>query len=48
MRQLAECRDLKEEQLDPETDLAVVCWLEEADDVLGCARVKPRSLRSTS
>jgi hypothetical protein len=31
-RNLAESRDLDE--LDPETELAIVCWLEEAGDAL--------------
>lgn len=35
MRNLAECRQLDDGQLDPETDLAVVCWLQEAKDLLG-------------
>jgi hypothetical protein len=34
-RNLAECRELTDHDLDPETELALVCWLEEADDVLG-------------
>lgn len=42
MRNLAECRGLRDDQLDPETDLAVVCWLEEVDDLIGA----PRELRS--
>jgi len=35
MRNLAECRNLTERQLDPETELALVCWLQEAADLMG-------------
>ena len=35
MRNLAQCRELTDGQLDPETDLAAVCWLEEARDLVG-------------
>lgn len=47
-RHLVECRDLVESDLDPETELAVVCWLEEAGDVLrrpdlGRSPQRPRS-----
>jgi len=35
MRNLADSRELADSQLDPETDLAVVCFLEEANEVLG-------------
>lgn len=34
-RDLAVSRQLDDAAFDPETELAVVCWLEEADDVLG-------------
>ncbi len=40
MRNLAECRNLTDRQLDPETELALVCWLEEASDLLGTRPVR--------
>jgi hypothetical protein len=42
VRNLAQCRELTDGQLDPETDLAVICWLEEAEDLIGGPR-RPRS-----
>lgn len=38
LRNLAESRELSDHDLDPETDLAVVCWLEEAAGVIGLSR----------
>ena len=38
LRNLVESRDLNEAELDPETELAVVCWLEEAADIMGLPR----------
>lgn len=40
MRNLAECRNLTECQLDPETELALVCWLEEATDLMGSKQAR--------
>ncbi|HOX26941.1 MAG TPA: hypothetical protein PLL30_14100 [Candidatus Krumholzibacteria bacterium] len=34
-RNLAESRQLADCDLDPETDLAVVCWLKEAAEIIG-------------
>lgn len=34
-RNLAESRALDDADLDPEAELAIVCWLEEADALLG-------------
>ncbi len=35
MRNLAESRCLSDREMDPETELAIVCWLEEAADLIG-------------
>lgn len=35
VRCLAESRALEQQDIDPETELAIICWLEEADEVLG-------------
>lgn len=35
VRNLAESRDLADGEIDPETELAIVCWIEEAADLLG-------------
>ncbi len=35
VRYLADCRRLDDADLDPEAELAIVCWLEEANEVLG-------------
>lgn len=35
LRNLAESRALSEIELDPETELELVCYLEEADELLG-------------
>ncbi|MEZ4389146.1 MAG: hypothetical protein R3D98_16495 [Candidatus Krumholzibacteriia bacterium] len=45
MRYLAQCRALDDDALDPETDLAVVCWLEEANEVLGRTNLRLRRQR---
>jgi hypothetical protein len=37
-RNLASCRDLSEADLDPESELALICWLEEAADLTGAPR----------
>ncbi len=42
MRSLAESRRLDDAQLDPETDLAVICYLEEAADILKMPRYRLR------
>jgi hypothetical protein len=34
-RYLAESRGLDDADLDPEVELAIVCWLEEADAIMG-------------
>lgn len=48
LRGLAECRRLTDEQLDPESELAVVCWLAQAAEILrsspGCVRETERPL----
>jgi hypothetical protein len=38
MRSLAECRQLADGEIDPETELAIVCWIEEAADLVGESR----------
>ncbi len=35
---LAGCRSLEDAELDPETELALICWLEEAADLTGSPR----------
>lgn len=35
VRNLAESRDLADGEIDPENELAIVCWLEEAADLVG-------------
>jgi hypothetical protein len=47
MRCLAECRQLEDAQLDPETDLAVICYLEEAADILKMPRYHLRERHET-
>jgi hypothetical protein len=42
MRNLAESRDLTDGEVDPETELAIVCWIEEAADLVGMPRDRIR------
>ena len=45
MRSLAESRDLADGEIDPETELAIVCWIEEAADLLGEPRRRAEQQR---
>jgi hypothetical protein len=38
VRSLADSRALENRDIDPETELAIVCWLEEAADLMGVPR----------
>jgi len=42
LRNLADCRGLRDDEIDPETDLALVCWLEQAADLTGAPRPRHR------
>jgi hypothetical protein len=44
MRNLAECRELADGEIDPETALAIECWIEQAADLMGEARDRYRKL----
>jgi hypothetical protein len=47
VRNLADCRAIADQDLDPETELALICWLREAAEITGAPqprrRERPRS-----